>query len=143
MFLAGVELRLERQDVLPNITIVLQDELGGGGMGLICQSNDSTTLTPSGVWRAPSGANVPVGSGSSGSVYVLRAPLPIQITLYRSSELDGASEGVYTCIIPDSNGQEFTLYAGLYRNQSASTGKLRECVAEWNAWSCLPVHFCV
>ena len=91
-------------------------------MGLICQSNDSSSFTPGGLWRAPNGVNVPVGSGSSGSVYVLRSPLPIQITLYRSSELDGTSEGVYTCIISDSNGQEFTLYAGLYRNQSASTG---------------------
>lgn len=121
---SGVQLILESagDQQLPNITIVSADSIDRD-TGLICESNDTMTVLVRGEWRGPDGREIQAGIDPNRPVYVLRAPLPTsRVTLYRTAALQGSYEGVYTCVIPDSNGKELTLYAGIY---SSGGGKHR------------------
>ena len=84
---------------------------------LECVSNSSqsgvgTITTSAGVTRTPfydgGGWRVNSANNQPGVVRLLRSPPSI------SSPLSPSDQGIYTCTIPDSTGQNITLNVGLY-----------------------------
>ena len=86
---------------------------------LWCQSaNNGSNI---GMWYYPDGTQVPLFTGAFDDS---SAPSPMfskrfsgQIALARRSGISGY-EGLYTCIIPDENGVNQTVVAGIYRTST-------------------------
>lgn len=96
-----------------NISAVLAD--GNNQIGTIYCSSGSQA-NGIGQWFAPNGAEITQSSG--GSLTVARGggsfPSYVGLQLKTGRSFSMLDEGVYTCVIPDKNGVQQTLYVGLY-----------------------------
>ena len=108
---AEVGLFAQSGDYVPNVGILPASEIGSGvGEGLECRSDDDNAI---GQWYYPSGEEVQLYAPSvfsNDALYQLREPS--KVILYRRRSLN--DEGIYTCRIPDSTGEERVFYVGLY-----------------------------
>ena len=96
-----------------NISAVLAD--GNNQIGTIYCSSGSQA-NGIGRWFAPNGVEITQSSG--GSLTVVRGggnfPSYVGLQLKTGRSFSVLEEGVYTCVIPDENGVQQTLYVGLY-----------------------------
>ena len=98
---------------IQNNTALLADSSNDIGT-LFCVSGGLSSNTAK--WLAPDGTDM---MDNNGSFAIVRGEGSTQsyiaLQLNTGYSLTDADEGVYTCIIPDENGIEQTLYVGLYR----------------------------
>ena len=80
------------------------------GRGIACSSSGNQI----GEWYYPDGTTVRE-QGSGGPFYVLKR-INGRIDLFPRNSLGVNDEGIYTCIIPDEDGMDQTLYIGVYSN---------------------------
>lgn len=101
-------------DPVSNVSSVLADRNNQVGT-IYCSSGSQTSGI--GQWFAPNGVAITQNGGGSFTVVHGGGNFPSYIGLQlKTSRLFSAfDEGVYTCIIPDENGVQQTLHAGLYR----------------------------
>ncbi len=102
---------------LPNNSIIIADETGQINP-LSCLSG---LLTPNiGDWRLPNGTSLLDFANTPLDVLVGGDSSPGSITLLTRSPLADEHEGVYTCLMPDQNGEMQYLHVGLYLNGFSS-----------------------
>ena len=108
-FIIGVGLSYTPVGPLQNNSAISADDDGGINELICCSGSEAGNV---GVWIAPDGAditntmhpfNVTVGgSGNPGFLSI------------RSPHLSHDDQGVYTCQIPDEDGQMQTIHVGIY-----------------------------
>ncbi len=103
--------------LLSNKSIVSLEEIREGS-DLFCLTNHAACCRDAetgsggvGVWYYPDNSEVP-SSNNNGSSRD-RAPSSVALT-YSGSDVPPT--GLYRCVIPDSNNQNVTLFAGIYQN---------------------------
>ena len=83
------------------------------------QCISGSTVASVGQWISPSGAVI--SEGQSGSFIVVTGdgndPGFTSLELRTGVALSATDEGVYTCAIPDENGNMWYLFVGLYRQR--------------------------
>ena len=99
-----------RGSVVSNQSIVSLEGIRSGN-DLFCFTNSDTASNRVGSWYFPDGSEV-TQSGSDGFVRN-RGRSFVSLT---SSGSAISPSGLYRCVIPDSNGQEVTLFASIYQN---------------------------
>ena len=93
---------------MSNESIVSSEEISGSD-SLYCFTNYDTGSSGVGSWYFPDGREVPE-SGSDGFVH-RRGRSFVALTPSGSAT---PPSGLYRCTIPDSNGQDVTLFAAVY-----------------------------
>lgn len=93
-----------------NQSIVDSDEILLRNNDLFCLTNIDIESAGLGSWYFPDGREVPE-SGSGFTLY--RGPSYVALT---STSPGHSPTGLYSCIIPDSSGNNVTLFAGVYSN---------------------------
>ena len=105
--------------VLPSNIIVSSGDVGEASGALYCLTNKTQCCSTEaggelGVWRSPDGSDV---SGSTAAdVYLVKGFSSVLLNR-RSAE---ATNGVYTCAIPDAGNVTTILYMGVYDNSADS-----------------------
>ena len=107
--------------VLPNNGLVIsQDVTSGTRFAFLCRSGSIEVEV--GQFLDPNGNSLPIGL-TTGPFAVGRIGNPIQPASFLVRNLAGieialtaADEGVYTCRIPDENGNDVDVNIGIYRN---------------------------
>ena len=84
---------------------------GSDGLFLDCVSNSSQSGV--GMITGPNGNTLYSDSGFPRAIYPFSRPGVLRI---QTSSFTAADQGIYTCIIPDSNDNQFTINFGLYPN---------------------------
>ena len=108
----------------PNNSIVPPGDIGEGSGALYCLTDRTQCCSPEaggelGVWRSPDGSDV---SGSTfADVYLVRGFSSLLLNRRNSAVV---STGVSTCVIPDTENNNRTLYIGLYDNAADSKLKV-------------------
>ena len=93
----------------------------GQNDGIWCQSALNESLI--GVWYLPNGSPVPTQSGAS-PLESYNTNVTGQVGLLRRGGI-ASFQGLYSCIIPNENGVNQTLYVAAYRDSTFNTsGKL-------------------
>ena len=105
-----------------------------GGSDLFCLTNSDRGSDRVGSWHFPDGREVPQ-SGNEGFVHN-RGGSFIALT---SSGSATPPSGLYRCVIPDSNNQEETLFAAIYRNGEGTKLFLRTFTVDTLRIVCLQV----
>ena len=82
----------------------------GQNDGLWCQSSLNQNMI--GTWYYPNGTTVPLGSGSP---LFAKNTFTGQIGLLRNKGI-GSVQGLYSCVIPNKEGINQTLYVAAYGN---------------------------
>ena len=82
----------------------------GQNDGLWCQSSLNQNMI--GTWYLPDGTTVPLGSGSP---LFANNTATGQIGLLRNGGI-GSVQGLYSCVIPNEEGTDQTLYVAAYGN---------------------------
>ncbi len=113
----GVSLQSIPVDLSNNAIVSASDITGTIGNGLECFTNDTITFNI-GQWILPD--NTIVQTSSLNIIYNLRGPG--FVTLYRTGQL--TMEGIYTCVIPDTNSVVHSIYIGIYRQENYINGLL-------------------
>ena len=99
---------------LTNQSIVDFDEIVLRGNDLFCLTNFDIELTGMGSWYFPDGSEVPFyGTGFIQS----RGPSYVALTYISLRQMRSSPNGLYRCEIPDEDGQNVTLFAGVYANR--------------------------
>ena len=97
---------------MSNHSIVILEEIREGS-DLFCLTNFDTGSSRVGSWYFPDWSEVPEsGAGlrrTQGRSYV---------ALTYTMSLTPPPSGLYHCVIPDSNGQNVTLFAGIYQGNN-------------------------
>ena len=101
-----------RGSPVSNQSIVSLEEIRGGS-DLFCLTNSDTRCSRVGSWYFPDGSEVPE---SGDGLRRIRGRSYAALT-YTMSPTPPPS-GLYRCVIPDSNGQNVILFAGIYRSNS-------------------------
>ena len=107
----GVALYLEGSEPVQNNSII-RASITGRFSQLQCISG--STVGNVGHWKAPNGEDIDEESFIV-SVGDTTDPGITSIELQTGVSLSTRDEGIYTCIIPDENGDVQYLYAGLYQ----------------------------
>ena len=118
--------------VLPNNGIVItKDVTSGMRFAFLCHSG--STEVEVGQFLDPNGNSLPIGQ-TTGPFAVGRIGNPIQPASFLVQNLAGfeialtaADEGVYTCHIPDENGNDVDVNIGIYRNGFNSELEYTQC----------------
>ncbi len=82
-----------------------------------------------GQWLAPNGAAITQSGSMLSVVYGGGGSLPayVGLQLRANQSLSSLDEGLYTCTIPDENGIQRTLHAGIYRYGYNGMTLLQSC----------------
>ena len=103
--------------VIPNYLMVRASQfydldINGDGQndGIWCQSALNQSMI--GVWYLPNGSPVPTQSGAS-PLQSYNTNVTGQVGLLRSGGI-GSFQGLYSCIIPNEEGVNQTLYVAIY-----------------------------
>lgn len=112
----GVALYLEGVGPIQNNSII-RASITGRFNQLQCISG--STAANVGMWIAPNGEDIDGGPSDSFSVVTSDGTDPgfTSIELQMGEALSAGDEGVYTCVIPDENGNMQYLYVGLYQRR--------------------------
>ena len=114
--------------VIPNYFMVratqfydVDQNVDGQNDGIWCQSALNKSMI--GVWYLPNGSSVPTQSGAT-PLESYNTNVNGQVGLLRSGGI-GSIQGLYTCIIPNEEEVNQTLYVALYRDGTFdSSGEL-------------------
>ena len=111
----------EENRVIPNYFMVrasqfhdIDDDADGQNDGIWCQSALNESMI--GVWYLPNGSPVPTQSGAT-PLESYNINIIGQVGLLRSGGI-GSIQGLYSCIIPNEEGVNQTLYVALYGNNA-------------------------
>ena len=96
----------------------------GQNDGIWCQSALNESLI--GVWSLPNGSPVPTQSGAS-PLQSYNTNVNGQVGLLRRAGI-GSVQGLYSCIIPNQEGINKTLYVALYGNNAFDNSGKFLCV---------------
>ena len=98
---------------IPSVN-VSPDGADGQNDGVWCQSALNQTMI--GSWYLPNGSSVPTAVDATPvRSYNLNITGQLQVGLLRNGGI-GGYQGLYTCIIPNENGINQTLYVAAYGN---------------------------
>ena len=102
-----------------NNSIVTLDDIGEGDNALFCVTDLTACCRPPftdsalGNWFLPNGSRVP-SSGLQWAFHRTRGQSTVRLQRRRSGE-----EGIYHCMIPDEEGNDQTIYIGVYSGTDA------------------------
>ena len=110
---SGVALYLEGVGPVQNNSII-RASITGRFNQLQCIS--SSTRAGVGQWIAPNGEDIDRGPSDSFTIITgdIDDPGFTSIELQSGVSLASRDEGIYTCVIPDENGNVHYLYVGIY-----------------------------
>ena len=91
---------------------IINESSDGQNDGVWCQSALNQTMI--GSWYLPNGSPVPTAADAT-PVRSYNVNITGQVGLLRDGGI-GGYQGLYTCIIPNENGINQTLYVAAYRN---------------------------
>jgi hypothetical protein len=99
-------------NLYPNNSLVDLEEIGEANKALFCLTNNINCCdsVSQGGWFSPGATSTPI-LGSTIGFYTSRGPSAIHL----NNKATGSSQtGVFHCRIPDTDGNERTIYIGIY-----------------------------
>ena len=103
--------------ILPNHGYAMIGDIGStNNTALLCHTNKPASGSNSeGDWFAPDGTTV-AGIGSTDVPGFMTNRDPMVVRLFRNTDTDPPSEGMYDCVIADNANTYRTTYVGLYNS---------------------------
>ena len=109
----------------PNNSLVNLEDIGEGNKALLCLTNNISCCenTSTVGWYGPGEmpTSIVAEMNNTTGLYTSRGP-----SVIRLNKINGAtdSSGVFNCRIPDADGNDQTIYIGVYLNEGGGAGCL-------------------
>ena len=108
----GVSISYSSVGVLPNNYLIISDVTGI--VNLDCVS--ASTSPNVGRWLDPSGVDITNSNNDPFDVVVGNSNDPGHLSITSGSSITSDSQGVYTCVLPNTDGEDTYLNVGIYTN---------------------------